>query len=585
MKSSSLVLIAETAYAAGTVTITGTRQKGVGYYNGQGNGQNIRFIANDFPGVVTIQASLDTDPKTADSYPAEYPTGLIEADWFDVYTFPGDSAIDGSSAISTDYSIYLPGKYTWVRAIVTQFTSGVIGPITMSYQEEVMLKKLVIIPGGFHPFHAGHKALYDAAVAQFPRADVFIAATDDKSNRPFPFKLKKQLAGIAGIPAHRFVQVKSPFQPREITDLYDPETTQLIFVRSDKDSGVSPMPGGFKKDGSASYLQPLKRQKPENMKQHGFMTYLPTVQFGPGMTSATEIRGKWPGMSPEEKEDLIVNLYPMNSKPMINKAVEIFDTVLAEEKEQITMPMGSIKKTVEDIRMNSRGKLERDTPYGDLSSELEDGDDDLEARYNKAMSDAKVKETRIINKGDEVAILPAGGMGSHSEASLKSNLGDKLRTLADMLDDENYDNLEYVIYKSGAMESLVGALRQYQSFKNKRGARPIKKDVEIDISNEDYLPEDETLQEYVFQSRPLRVLDNIASRNDVQKFPIKFDDGTTIEVSPKMAKKFMDIYTTKDADTQKIIDKKISRKEVFVKTFNDLMQGKRTTGVTVGDIR
>ena len=47
------------------------------------------------------------------------------------------------------------------------------------------LKKLVIIPGGFHPFHAGHKALYDAAVAQFPKADVFIAATDDKSNRPF----------------------------------------------------------------------------------------------------------------------------------------------------------------------------------------------------------------------------------------------------------------------------------------------------------------------------------------------------------------------------------------------------------------
>ena len=65
------------------------------------------------------------------------------------------------------------------------------------------------------------------------------------------------------------------------------------------------MPGGFKKDGSASYLQPLKRQKPENMKQHGFMTYLPTVQFGPGMTSATEIRAKWSGMSDEEKIDLV----------------------------------------------------------------------------------------------------------------------------------------------------------------------------------------------------------------------------------------------------------------------------------------
>jgi len=571
------------------------------------------------------------------------------------------------------------------------------------------LKKLVIIPGGFHPFHAGHKALYDAAVAQFPKADVFIAATDDKSNRPFPFKLKKSLAGIAGIPAHRFVQVKSPFQPREITDLYDPETTQLIFVRSDKDSGVTPLPGGFKKDGSASYLQPLKRQKPENMKQHGFMTYLPTVQFGPGMTSATEIRGKWPGMSPEEKEDLIVNLYPMNSKPMIDKAVEIFDTVLAEEKEQISMPMGSIKKAIEEAdkkcgpgeyycRMSKKCK-----PIPKGYHVMPDGELMKDSEH-------KVKETRIINKGDEVAILPAGGMGSHSEASLKSNLGDKLRTLADMLEDENYDNLEYVIYKSGAMESLVSALRQYQSFKNKRGNRPIKKDVEIDISNEsgfskelptidqemdsyfnsrktknesidpvnnirqamelerraeaiwkrsvgrqfpwkssaqklrqlgkviqagqdpkkfiidlnnfynqyvgfiqknklptelirllkqiqklvvdlnknlaeDYLPEDETLQEYVFQSRPLRVLDNIASRNDVKKFPIKFDDGTQVEVTPKMAKKFMEIYLRKDTGIQKLIDKKITQKEVFVQTFNDLIKGKRTTGLTVGDIR
>jgi len=512
-----------------------------------------------------------------------------------------------------------------------------------------MLKKLVIIPGGFHPFHAGHKALYDAAVAQFPKADVFIAATDDKSTRPFPFKLKKTLAGIAGIPAHRFVQVKSPFQPREITDLYDPETTQLIFIRSDKDSGVAPLPGGFKKDGSASYLQPLKRNKPENMKQHGFMTYLPTVQFGPGMTSATEIRGKWPGMSAEEKEDLIVNLYPMTSKPMIDKTIEIFDTVLAEEKQALSMALGSIKKDIEEDKKCGSGeyycrqaekcmpipKGYHVMPDGELMKDsMHEAQDSLMGvkdpvisisdsngkpvdrlkmsvaakKYNFDMNTIrpqfqnqdKVKhgnftlsapmsgqpmETKIINKGDEVAILPAGGMGSHSEASLKSNLGDKLRTLADMLEDENYDNLEYVIYKSGAMESLVSALRQYQSFKNKRGNRPIKKDVEIDISNEDYLPEDEMVVEYVFQSRPLRVLDNIARRDDVKKFPIKFDDGTQVEVTPKMAKKFMEIYLRKDTDIQKLIDKKITQKEVFVQTFNDLIKGKRTTGLTVGDIR
>jgi|DEB0MinimDraft_6_1074348.scaffolds.fasta_scaffold16044_5 hypothetical protein len=402
-----------------------------------------------------------------------------------------------------------------------------------------MLKKLVIIPGGFHPFHAGHKALYDAAVSQFPRADVYIAATDDQNARPFPFRLKQQLAQIAGIPKHRFIQVSNPFQAKEITQHYDPENTQLIFVRSDKDSGVAPLPGSVKKDGSAGYLQPLNRRNPEPMTKHGFMTYLPTVSFGPGMSSATEIRAKWPTMSDDSKADLVSSLYPAASDSVAKKAVEIFNTVLGEEKEMVSMPMGSVEEPKQ--------------------------------------------EAKIIKTDDSVSILPSGGMGSYDEASLKSNLGNKLRTLADMLDSGDYDNLEYHIYQSGAMQAMVEALGQYKRFKDKKGNRPIKKDVEIDISNEDYLPEDELIVEYVFQSRPLRVLDNIAGRKDQTPFPIKFDDGSQVMVSPAMAKKFMSIYLSKDTAFQKMIDQKISQKSVFVDVFNNLVKGLRSSGVTVGD--
>ena len=56
------------------------------------------------------------------------------------------------------------------------------------------MKKLVVIPGGFHPFHPGHQSLYDAARKYFPDADVYVAATADTSTRPFPFELKRQLA-------------------------------------------------------------------------------------------------------------------------------------------------------------------------------------------------------------------------------------------------------------------------------------------------------------------------------------------------------------------------------------------------------
>lgn len=192
------------------------------------------------------------------------------------------------------------------------------------------MKKLVIIPGGFHPFHPGHLALYNAAIEAFPSADVYIAATADTSNRPFPFEAKQKLARLAGVPEHRFVQVKSPFSPQEITQLYDPKTTQLIFARSDKDTNQKPQAGGVKRDGSEAYLQPYQRNGLQPMSQHGYMVYLPTVPFGPGMSSATEIRAKWPDMDDEEKVQLVNSLYPATAgnARLTNVVQRIFDKTL-----------------------------------------------------------------------------------------------------------------------------------------------------------------------------------------------------------------------------------------------------------------
>jgi hypothetical protein len=205
------------------------------------------------------------------------------------------------------------------------------------------MKKLVIMPGGFHPWHAGHTALYHAAEAAFPSADVFVAATADTATRPFPFNLKKMLAQAAGVPANRFIQVKSPFSAEEITQIYDPADTQLIFVRSEKDRDQNPRPGGVKKNGEPAYLQPYKRTGLAPMSQHGYIAYLPVAQFGPGMTSATEIRAKWPEMTPSQKGNLIKTIYPgaAGNASAIKKLIEIFDSVL------------EIKTTVEAIGPDS----------------------------------------------------------------------------------------------------------------------------------------------------------------------------------------------------------------------------------------
>jgi hypothetical protein len=194
------------------------------------------------------------------------------------------------------------------------------------------MKQLVIMPGGFHPFHAGHLALYQSAVQAFPGADVKVAATNDTSSRPFPFALKQKLAQLAGVPAGDFYQVKSPFRADEITKSYDPATTQLIFVRSEKDANKPPLAGGIKKDGTPSYLQPISDQMAP-MNQHAYMAYLPTVEFGPGMTSATEIRSAWPTLNPKRKTALVMSLYPktQSSPALAANVVKMLDSALGTE--------------------------------------------------------------------------------------------------------------------------------------------------------------------------------------------------------------------------------------------------------------
>ena len=170
------------------------------------------------------------------------------------------------------------------------------------------------MPGGFHPFHAGHAALYKSAVDAFKNADVYVAATNDTKTRPFPFAIKEKLAKLAGVADKHFVQVKSPFKSEEITSHYNPNEDVLIFVRSEKDKTEQPKPGGTKKDGTPSYFQPYTGKNLQPFSKHAYIAYLPTVEFGPGITSATEIRNAWPKLDDRRKTAMVMSLYPVTQK-------------------------------------------------------------------------------------------------------------------------------------------------------------------------------------------------------------------------------------------------------------------------------
>lgn len=212
---------------------------------------------------------------------------------------------------------------------------------------------VVIMPGGFHPFHAGHAALYQSAKRAFSDAEVFVAATNDTSSRPFPFAVKEKLARLAGVAPGHFVQVKSPFRADEITAQFNPESDTLIFVRSEKDANKPPMPGGIKKDGSPAYLQPLMGATSlEPFAQHAYMAYLPTVEFGPGMTSATEIRTAWPQLNEKRKLALVMSLYPttQSNPALANNIVGMLDTAMGTEITEVLDTKASTATSQWDTR-------------------------------------------------------------------------------------------------------------------------------------------------------------------------------------------------------------------------------------------
>jgi glycerol-3-phosphate cytidylyltransferase-like family protein len=210
------------------------------------------------------------------------------------------------------------------------------------------MRQIVIMPGGFHPFHAGHAALYKSAVETFNNADVYVAATNDTKTRPFPFSIKEKLAKLAGVADKHFVQVKSPFQAKEITQHYNPDEDVLIFVRSEKDKNEQPKPGGTKKDGSPAYFQPWTGKNLQPFSKHAYIAYLPTVEFGPGITSASEIRDAWPTLNDKRKTAMVMSLYPTTQKnpKLAANVVKMLDMGMGNEVAEAIYKVDPISKSV-----------------------------------------------------------------------------------------------------------------------------------------------------------------------------------------------------------------------------------------------
>lgn len=121
MSLTTLTLLDTTVYGTASGNYDGSSEDFFGnsvvaanYYAGQGSIQTMTIRVTGFVGQITAQATLNDDPAAAE--------------WFDVYTYGGDSVPRTDTHPAT-----ITGNFSYMRVGISQFSEGTINSITLAY--------------------------------------------------------------------------------------------------------------------------------------------------------------------------------------------------------------------------------------------------------------------------------------------------------------------------------------------------------------------------------------------------------------------------------------------------------------------
>ena len=254
-------------------------------------------------------------------------------------------------------------------------------------------KVFVVYPGRFHPFHTGHKSVYNYLSTKFGGNDVYITTTGvvELPKSPFSFDEKKEMMMATGIPANKILNVKNNYNLQSVSNQIpiNVERDSIIFAVSQKDMAEDPRFKSFvKKDGSPSYLQPMPKNesKLEPAIKHGYLITVPTTDFtvlGSPARSASQLRSQYSTLTPEQQKLFIMDLFgSYNSKihNILNNKLGNTSGKLTEKQKKL------LKKLIVGILKEDEAKVKSATHKANLAlvvqrqAEL----DDAEKKYDVA---------------------------------------------------------------------------------------------------------------------------------------------------------------------------------------------------------
>jgi hypothetical protein len=267
-------------------------------------------------------------------------------------------------------------------------------------------KIFVIYPGRFHPFHKGHKGVYNYLSSKYGGNDVYITTTDvvELPKSPFSFDEKVKMMTLTGVPINKIIKVKNNYNLQSLVGQIpiDINRDSIIFAVSEKDMAEDPRFSKFtKKDGSPAYLQPIPKRldKLQPAITHGYIDTVPTTDFtvlGAAARSASQLRSQYAKLNPEQRKSFITDLFGkyddgvyniMNNKLVSNGS-------LTEKQKSILKKLivGMLKE--DEAKIKNMKKLADMALFKQRQAEEDDANEKLksaEAKQDTAASDEDKK--------------------------------------------------------------------------------------------------------------------------------------------------------------------------------------------------
>ena len=279
-------------------------------------------------------------------------------------------------------------------------------------------KIFVIYPGRFHPFHKGHKGVYNYLSSKYGGNDVYITTTDvvELPKSPFSFDEKVKMMTLTGVPLNKIIKVKNNYNLQSLVGQIpiDINRDSIVFAVSEKDMIEDPRFSRFtKKDGSPAYLQPIPKNltKLQPAITHGYIDTVPTTDFtvlGMPARSASQLRTQYTTLSPQKRKEFIKDLfgkYDVGVYNIMNKKLASSGS-LTEKQNNILKKLivGMMKE--DESKVKNMKKLADMALYKQRQAEEDDANEKLdsaEAQQDAAVSDEdKKKADDMVQKAKDM---------------------------------------------------------------------------------------------------------------------------------------------------------------------------------------